>query len=181
MFPCLLPPNAVSISVGANRDTLGLLPRDGGCAALCCDRGGGPVHVCVSVHHRKTRPFFRFASSFLGQIFFHPETAFYSRTVPGAGVPAGATATEGMRGVSTTAVLALAAGCFAYPLTSSRQGAQEVKVCSGIAPQTTRWGIQPQSSFGGHCCSTCSEGKYVCCPTIDTVTGEVVSARPDPS
>ena len=68
MFPCLLPPNAVSISVGANRDTLGLLPRDGGCAALCCDRGGGPVHVCVSVHHRKTRPFSPSRVLFLGQM-----------------------------------------------------------------------------------------------------------------
>ena len=84
-----------------------------------------------------------------------------------------------MRGVTTTAVLALAAGCFAYPLTSSRQVEQEEQVCGTIPPEKTKWGIQPQASFGGHCCEVCSEGRYICCPTVDTKTGEPVSARPD--
>ena len=81
----------------------------------------------------------------------------------------------------TTAVLALAAGCFAYPLTSSRLSIQEGQVCTGLAPSwgTTKWGIQPQSSFGGRCCSTCSEGKYICCPTVDTVTGEETKIKLD--
>ena len=86
---------------------------------------------------------------------------------------------RGMRGVTTTAVLALAAGCFAYPLTSSRQVEQEEQVCGTIPPEKTKWGIQPQASFGGHCCEVCSEGRYICCPTVDTKTGEPVSARPD--
>ena len=77
--PAFCLPNAVSISVGANRDTLGLLPRDGGCAALCCDGGGGPVHVCVSVHHRKTRPF---RLAFLVQFFSTPRLPFIVELSP---------------------------------------------------------------------------------------------------
>ena len=105
-----------------------------------------------------------------------------------------------MRGVAATAVLALAAGCCAYPHSSKQVGTlQEPPPPTTFRPPLafaneggpedcsepdTFSGIFPRSSFGGFCCVFCPDNEgnrdaLVCCPTIDEHRQEV-SASPHP-
>ena len=96
-----------------------------------------------------------------------------------------------LRGVTATAVLALTAGCFAYPHTSKRAASliQESARPNQNGPNhcsevDSFSGVFPRSSFGGFCCVFCPDvegaiNAMICCPTRDS-TGEDVSASPYP-
>ena len=102
--------------------------------------------------------------------------------------------THAMRGVAATAVLALAAGCGAYPHSSRQAGTlqqQPLPLTSAKAgnpddctePDSFA-GVFPRSSLGGFCCLFCDDDEgnrdaLICCPSVDQ-HGQVVSASPDP-
>jgi len=94
-----------------------------------------------------------------------------------------------MRGVAATAVLALAAGCFAYPHDSKHAATlqqpppQPLTFTDGptfandgntddCTEPDSFSGVFPRSSFGGFCCLFCADKEgnrdaLICCPTID--------------
>ena len=101
-----------------------------------------------------------------------------------------------MQGVAATAVLALAAGCCAYPHSSRQVGnLQEPPPPTTFRPPLafanegspedcdepdTFSGIFPRSSFGGFCCVFCPDNEgnidaLICCPTIDEHRQEVIN------
>ena len=106
-----------------------------------------------------------------------------------------------MRGVAATAMLALAAGCFAYPHDSKHAATlqqpppQPLTFTDGptfandgntddCTEPDSFSGVFPRSSFGGFCCLFCADKEgnrdaLICCPTIDQ-HGHKVSASPHP-
>ena len=126
------------------------------------------------------------------------ERSWYQR--PASQLPVRLGQSLEMRGVAATAVLALAAGCCAYPHSSKQVGTlQEPPPPTTFRPPLafanegspedcsepdTFSGIFPRSSFGGFCCVFCPDNEgnrdaLVCCPTIDEHRQEV-SASPHP-